>query len=279
MSTLTKILVVLLSFGAIFVCGISVSYVASTRNVVAQRDDYKSTVNTLESQLRQDKSIFNEKTAQMKEVVDALTASNAKLQEDVTRLESDWRSADREKNDYMTKYANLAASFAGLDTSVGSLRTDLQSTRTQLEDQLDANTKMQKYLNETTRELLDKTVQLEALEKTARRLLEEKTALEAGGVSVARVVTPLPNNAAKPVISAPTSQAIRGLITDISTNLVSVSVGTSDGVSKDMVFHVTRGDQFLCDIIITDVDTDKAAGVLELVRQQPKIGDHVSTEL
>ena len=46
-----------------------------------------------------------------------------------------------------------------------------------------------------------------------------------------------------------------------------------------MVFHVTRGDEFICDVIVTDVDTNKAAGVLELKLGQPKIGDTVSTKL
>jgi hypothetical protein len=46
-----------------------------------------------------------------------------------------------------------------------------------------------------------------------------------------------------------------------------------------MKFHVTRGDAFICDILIVDVDVEKAVGVLELVQQQPKVGDNASTNL
>jgi 4-hydroxybenzoate polyprenyltransferase len=48
---------------------------------------------------------------------------------------------------------------------------------------------------------------------------------------------------------------------------------------KDMLFHVTRGDDFICDIVITEVDTNQAAGVLDLIQQQPRTRDVVSTRL
>jgi hypothetical protein len=46
-----------------------------------------------------------------------------------------------------------------------------------------------------------------------------------------------------------------------------------------MRFHITRGDEFICDILVTDVDAEKAVGRLELILQQPKTGDNVSTNL
>ena len=42
-----------------------------------------------------------------------------------------------------------------------------------------------------------------------------------------------------------------------------------------------RGDEYICDLKITDVEVDTAAGVLELVQQgnMPRINDNVSTGL
>jgi hypothetical protein len=65
----------------------------------------------------------------------------------------------------------------------------------------------------------------------------------------------------------------------VSESLVHLSVGTADGVRENMVFHITRGDQFLCDIVVTNVDTDQSAGVLQLVKQRPQVGDTASTQL
>ncbi len=61
--------------------------------------------------------------------------------------------------------------------------------------------------------------------------------------------------------------------------MVSISIGSADGVREGMKFHATRGDAFLYDILIIDVDTEEAVGVLELIQEQPRVGDNVSTNL
>jgi len=66
---------------------------------------------------------------------------------------------------------------------------------------------------------------------------------------------------------------------DLKNSMAGISLGSADGVKGGMKFHVTRGDQFLCDILIIDVDAEEAVGVLDLVQQQPRVGDKVSTNL
>jgi hypothetical protein len=69
---------------------------------------------------------------------------------------------------------------------------------------------------------------------------------------------------------------------DITNKIASISIGAADGVREGMKFHVTRGAQFICDILIFDVQPDQAVGILELLdvtQQQPRIGDIVSTNL
>ena len=49
-----------------------------------------------------------------------------------------------------------------------------------------------------------------------------------------------------------------------------------------MKFHVTRGNDFICDILIIDVDAEEAAGIIELMevtQKQPKKGDKATTNL
>jgi hypothetical protein len=77
----------------------------------------------------------------------------------------------------------------------------------------------------------------------------------------------------------PISSDIQGLIMEIDQSLVTLSVGSADGVQKGMTFHVVRGSEFLCNVVVTDVDINKSAGILEMVQQQPKIGDTVATKL
>jgi hypothetical protein len=69
---------------------------------------------------------------------------------------------------------------------------------------------------------------------------------------------------------------------NLETNLAEISIGTAHGVKQGMRFHAVRGDRFICDIVILDVQPEKAIGTLELMRitqEQPKIGDNVSTNL
>ncbi len=47
-----------------------------------------------------------------------------------------------------------------------------------------------------------------------------------------------------------------------------------------VVFNNPAGcaaDPFVCDILISDVDSEAAAGTLQVIQSQPKVGDRVST--
>jgi hypothetical protein len=77
----------------------------------------------------------------------------------------------------------------------------------------------------------------------------------------------------------PSGVDLNGLINEVANNMATISLGSVDGVTENMKFHIVRGDQFISDIIITNVDTNKSAGVLELKLQQPIIGDTVTTRL
>ena len=66
---------------------------------------------------------------------------------------------------------------------------------------------------------------------------------------------------------------------DLKNSMASISMGKSAGVKEGMKFHVTRGDEFICDIQIIDIDNNEAVGMLELVQKQPQVGDVVVTNL
>ena len=74
-----------------------------------------------------------------------------------------------------------------------------------------------------------------------------------------------------------TGTALQGAVTAVDGSLITLSIGSADGVAKDMIFHIIRNDTFICDVKISDVDTETAAGTTQLVQQQPKVGDIAST--
>jgi hypothetical protein len=128
------------------------------------------------------------------------------------------------------------------------------------------------------------------LQAEKKRLLEERTELESrlnlilqptGKVAAAPIsVTPI-KEPVKPIITQPIAKDIQlqGIVSeiDMQNSMVGISIGTADGVSEGMTFHVIRADEFICDILIIDVDTEQAVGVLDVVHKQPRVGDKVST--
>ena len=78
---------------------------------------------------------------------------------------------------------------------------------------------------------------------------------------------------------------LKGLLTDVNLkdNIAELSIGAADGVKKNMRFHATRDGKFICDIVVLDVEPEKALGWLELLQDKPqdkpKAGDAVSTNL
>jgi hypothetical protein len=285
LSTLTKILVVLLSLFSIFLCGMVISYVGSANNYKTKYENEKLARDAVQSENISLTDRYNEqvaKTIAMEGKKDALIQT---LQERNIQLASNLQKAERLGQEYYARAESWKGVLTGFEQSVAAMLESLNLTRDQLEKARAINISSQKELNEKTANLYEKIVELERLQADRRRILEQKTELEkqvsqsVGGTAtvVSGPVTQIPGQA-KPTAIVINSD-IQGLIMEVDQSLVTLSVGTADGVEKGMVFHVTRGDEFLCDIAVTDVDVNKCAGVLEMVQQRPKVGDTVATKL
>ena len=262
-----------------------VSFVINTNNYKALYDQQKGLFSTTQAELSTMNGLYDEQQAKTKALEDKLLGQIQTLQERNDKLLADLQSAERQSQEYQAQADSWKGILTGFQQSIRNLQESLRLTQDQLDQARAQGIKDSKALNQITAELYEKLVQLEALEADRRRLLEQKQQLEAragsgtfGGPVSVDVVTPLPGPA-RPVAPVTVGADIRGLITEVTNEMVTLSVGSSDGVRKDMVFHVTRGDRFLCDVVITNVDINKSAGVLELIQQQPRIGDTASTKL
>ena len=279
MSAFTKILTVLLSLASIFLCGVVVSYVASTNNVKAKYDQLQSDYKVLQSSK-------NVATARANEIQVEADNQVSKLKEKLAELEAQKNSMMIELTNAQNtavKWQDRVNSWAGVvksfEQTISDMEKSLSATRDMLSEQQTKNIELSSKLNEMTTSLDEHIVMLEALKSEKRRLQEQLAALEGqvkNGTSTA--VTQL-KDSAMPASAPSAYMPITGLVSEVGANLVSVSVGSSDGVKEGMKFHVTRGTTFICDVVITDVDTDVAAGVIELKKAEPQTGDTVSTKL
>ncbi|MBN1786816.1 MAG: hypothetical protein JW806_00290 [Sedimentisphaerales bacterium] len=273
MSTLTKILIVLLSLFSIFLCGTVVTYVGSAKNYRSAYEESKKELTALKLKVAGYEEQIEAKKREMEGLVSKLDAQVASLKAEKSQIEMDLKEAQRSKAALDEKVQSLATAALGFEETVGGMEESLKTTRQELDKARAEGIKLTKNLNELTASLEEKIAQLEAVDAEKRRLLEQHSP---AGVSYSPV-TPLPDNSAVRVIEAPVDIALQGMITAVEGSLVTLSVGDADGVTKGMVFHVIRNDSFVCDIRITEVDTEACAGMTQLVQTQPRVGDIVST--
>jgi hypothetical protein len=288
LSTLTKILIVLLTLSSIFLCGIVVTYVASANNYRLAYDNQVKDVQAAKTLYQTKMRLADEQVANAQRERDTAEQKKTELEAQIAQIQADLVTAQTSNFGNQERLTNLAGTVSSLNQTIGSMEQSLSLARSELDKIRNEQVKDRKALNEVTAALNEKSVQVDALESERRRLLEQKTALDEQLAKLAKGGKLPPIEAVTPEISgakaAPpvTSQvSLKGKIVEanLKNNLVTISLGSADGVRTGMRFHVIRGDSFICDIVITNVDVERSAGTPELVRQQPQVGDVVSTNL
>lgn len=292
MSTLTKILMVLITISAIFLSGIVVTYVANADNYKEQYDSLYARYQS-EQQKRSSAEQQLEKTTELmnqvgKELNDKITALNIRIEQ----IQGELDKAEREKSQLLQRVDGFAAEVATFTKTNQDQRTLLEETiKTWKSVEADLIREQSQH-KETARLLLEKLAIISTLDEKNKRLLEENAALQSKldqpmrqyGKVVAPPpsVTPIREKARPAMVPLPTRDiGLKGRIAnvDIKNKMAEISIGKAHGVAENMRFHVTRGDQFICDIVILDVEPEKAVGRLELVQYEPQPGDNISTNL
>ena len=261
-------------------------FVGNSSNYKALYEEQQSLRTVAEMDLATKASQFDEQIKKSNEMKTSLQQEIQDLKIETNKLAEDKQRAERLAQQYQGQADSWKGVMSGFEQSVRNLQASLDQAQTQLDDARSQGIKDQKELNQITADLYEKIVQLQDLEAERRRLMEQKKALEAqvaaGTTTASRPreiipVTPL-NQIAAPA-AVVTGTDVKGLVVAVGESMVQLSVGSADGVTKGAVFHITRGDSFLCDVVVTDVDINKCAGVLELVQQRPQVGDTASTQL
>jgi cell shape-determining protein MreC len=290
-STLTKALIVLLTVASIFLCGIVVTYVANAENYRQKYTDLHNTAAAAKENEDNAKRQLNETIKQAEREKTRLNEAIASLRTQSGALEAKFDAAEREKATLLQQvnsWTAITKDFYQTNDKQGQL---LKNTIDELNRVQAESIKEQSDLKDTTTALIEKMAIITTLEEKSKRLLEEKTKLQDKLDQVLRqfgkaaaaptAVTPAKDRARVVPVSATKDLELKGRVTavDPKNSMAQISIGAADGVKESMKFHVTRGDQFVCDILILDVDAEKAVGILELVQQPPKVGDNVSTSL
>lgn len=293
MSTLTKTLIVLLTIASIFLCGIVVTYVASAVN-------YKERYDSLSGQYRAAQAREEDANRQFNEIKDrtdqeklALNKQMAAVQQQISSLQAELKQTQIDRDDARRREDSWEAQtkdFAKTVETNNQLRAAAEAELKQVNADL---IKEQAEHKQTSAALLEKMAIISVLEDKSKQLLEEKTELQS---RLDRMLQQYGKLVAEPVpVTAIEQQArvappavdidLKGMITavDLPNKLAEISIGQADGVREGMRFHATRGETFVCDVVILDVEPEKAVGWLELLKEgtenQPRVNDQVSTNL
>lgn len=293
MSTLTKVLIVLLTIASIFLCGIVVTYVASADNYKEKFDSLSSRYRTAQNAKEDAETQFNALKTRTDEEKLKDSGNIGALQQQVAALKANLTEIEIERDTALRKEGNWA-----------SITKDLTATndnqRQLLENALDGQKKLnaelikeRKQLDDTTAALLEKSAIIAQLEGKLKGLIEEGAMLQNTLDKYLRqygkaFVQPSPVTKVREAVRvAPpiTDIDLNGSLTavDLKNHLAEISIGAADGVKEGMRFHTTRESKFVCDVVILEVEPEKAVGWLELLQEQaqnqPRAGDVVSTNL
>ncbi|MFC1634785.1 hypothetical protein ACFL5Z_08080 [Planctomycetota bacterium] len=291
MSTLTKVLIVLLTLASIFLCGIVVTYVANAEDYRKKYDNQQSSFQSARQRAQNAEENFNKLKDETDQAKLDLSNQIAALEQQINSVNAALKQAQTErdlarrlKDGRDAEVAAFAKTVEVNNQLTAAAETELKETKADL-------LKEQNQHKQTTTTLLEKIAIIGVLEDKSKQLLEEKTNLQSKLDQVLRqygkITAPGEPVTAmiEPARVAPPMKDIdlKGMIVDVDLQerLAEISIGKADGVREGMRFHATRGDQFICDIVILDVLPEKATGWLELdgVQNQPKVNDKISTNL
>lgn len=283
LSTLTRILIVLLTISSIFLCGIVVTYVANADNYREKYNSQKAEFGAARESQKNIRGQLKENIAKTDRQKTKLTNEIASLKIELEKLKDNLNNAEREKANLLARVNSWASITKDFYQTTDKQRQLFENTFEQLNKLKAEQIKDHKELSDISAAMEEKMAIIAMLDEKNRRLLEEKAELEN---RLNQLLQPSGKVTAVPPVRLPSVPeardiTLKGLITavDLKNSMASISIGEADGVREGMKFHVTRGDQFLCDILIIDVDAEEAVGVLDLVQQQPRVGDNVSTKL
>lgn len=285
MSTLTKVLVVLVTLAGTFLCGIVVLYAASATNYRAKHDDVVTDNKALNANVMMLQTQLNEGLKSKQDEIDTLRQQLNRLIKENSDLQAEALTLKAAKDVLQERITGWSGTMQQNTAIVADLQQQLKTTRDELDKVRNELVTDRGQLSQVRAAFEEKTLQLKALERENMRLVEEKTAIEnrlGGRVSAVMPVT-APAGSVRPALGPTPKVVLEGRIKEVRMDsmLASLNMGSANGVRAGDVLHVIRGDQFICDISVTNVDVDTCVGKITMLKSgfQPTAGDIVTNKL
>ena len=283
MSTLTKVFVVLLVVSSIAFTTMTVATVARTANWRDLALKYDEQARIADTTLRNNiAATAAEETAYLDEIQTHLARISdleKKLQDtgaEVARLRTELAKVESDKSGADAMNRALVAQVELSRDAESKVREQLNSVDRENADLQQRNIDLNSRVNELTAQVSVLIEHTRQYEQQLAILREERPGVSRGMESptgsAMRNVRPISPQ------TATAAGAIRGRILAVDGNLVTISVGTSDGVKNNMKFVVHRDGDYVADVVVSAVEPDQAAGriVGGNAGRAPRSGDSVT---
>jgi len=303
-STLTKVLIVLLSLASIFLCAFVATYVAIANNYKGMYDKAamqlskgsadviaaNEEVRTVKANTQQEKTTLQAKIGDLEKDLIEVRAKLQEVETDKKQLLSDVDQATSALVAFKESTKNWQGMYENEHLELMKVNADLTKQKKQNAEATTAILEKMAIAAQLENQIKELTRQNEQLQVEVARVFRQYGGKTVGKTPVVRepsasmgqVQPVLPAPSMAEPISPPVKElGLKGVITqvDLKNSLAEISIGAADGVKEKMRFYAARGDAFICEILILDVHAERSVGFLERVQSPPKSGYSVSTSI
>ena len=284
MSTLTKVLVVLV---AVLSIALSMLFISAA----AQWDNWRSIA---QENLDQKNAALVEKQEVESVLTLGLTQKDAQLsaaREEVLKANQRVAEIERQSRELRAQLAASQNQSAAADASrkkmeelanisTGQVASMEKQNQTLLSENMDLQTRNQQLLSRVYELQSESTIREDEIRNMKERLAAREGGLGAGIDSplgaerYAGAAAPTPEGTAT-LSAVQTTPAIRGEVIDVAGNYASINLGESSGIGRGMVAMIFRGTQYLADLTIDTVQPREAGGKLTNLVGGVRAGDRV----
>ena len=286
MSSLTKVFVLVVSALAIFLCGLVVTYVSTAENYKAAFDDERVIRQAAQAQAVAAEQARSQEKERYEALIGRLNATIVDLQGNVADLARELVAQRQMQTEAVSRANTAVNASAALQQTVQNMYEGQNAVQAALDKAQRAMIVAQAQVIDLTRALEEEKVKSNQLESMRREAEEKMTKLEDENFEIRRrleqvTVSSSEMRAGMDRVSLSLPQLsgvpISGEVTAVEKELATISVGSSSGVRPNMTFHVSRGEQYLGDFVVIDVEPSAAAGRLAGRQGVIVAGDRVST--
>lgn len=277
---LTKVFVLFAAVLSILLSALTISYTINTDTIVSSYADARAAQENAEESLRAQTAraalVSQEKESEIQSLraqiaaatqeMRQLESESARLQTEVRGAQADAAAANRRVQGAVEATKFQAQIIEAYKNEVTTLRTTELATREQLlqmEERL-SNLESQKQVIEAQNRSLQE--QIEQIRTGG------STGIAGGGFDSP---TPIPGSPVRGIVQNVT------LDSDTGDYIVQVNLGQNDRMQRNVLIHVVRGSEFVCDLVITRADINVSTG--RVINMRPgasvRAGDAVTSRL